>query len=404
MQITPLIIKSQKEAKKVILSSRVTQEGARILSSKSVFWTFKIEKVRSWEANILKQHLLSLGSDAALERDALVKNIETDVLVFGSVSQLNKLCLKLKKQTKRLTLISKKLQESLKNLEKESYVYRAADKTLRIKDPIICGIVNITKDSFSGDGLIKEVGSSLFKLEKLVLDKISGMVRAGAKIIDIGAESSRPFSKRISCKEEIKRLLPILSAVRKRFRNLIISVDTHKPGVAEVAAEEGADVINDITALKSSKVAALVGKHRLGCILMHMQNNPQIMQINPQYRCVSQEMAAFFQKKLEDCKKYNISKQQIMIDPGIGFGKLKEHNAEIINNLYQLKVFGVPIFIGISRKSFIGDIIRRGPQERLRGTLVAQTLALAQGANVLRVHDVKEAKEAAKIFSEITKR
>ncbi|MCF7871118.1 MAG: dihydropteroate synthase [Candidatus Omnitrophica bacterium] len=403
MNVVPLFLSNQKEAKEAMLSLGATQAGAKILAPKSVFKSFKIQGIKSWEANILKQHLLSLGSDAAIERDALVKDIETGVLLFGSINQLKKLCGKLKNQTKRLRLLSIQLSKSLDNVQKTSYLYKARDKKLRINKPIICGIVNITKDSFSGDGLLKEAGESAGKLEKIVLDKVSRMFKNGAKIIDLGAESSRPFSKRISFREETKRIVPVLKAVRKRFKKLVISVDTYKPKVAKAVIEEGADIINDITALKNNQMASLLKKHNLGCILMHMQGNPENMQVNPSYRQVSEEIGSFFQERLDYCQKKGIGREKIFIDPGIGFGKLKKHNLDIINNLYQFKKFGVPIFLGLSRKSFLGDIIKKGPAGRLGATIAAELFALSQGANVLRVHDVKETNEAVKVFSQFVK-
>lgn len=404
MNIVPLVLNNQKEAKEIMLSLGATPAGAKILAPKSVFKSFKIEGIKSWEANILKQHLLSLGSDAAIERDALVKDIETGVLLFGSINQLRNLCGKLKGQTKRLRLLSKQLSKSLDNVQKTNYLYKARDKKLRINKPIICGIVNITKDSFSGDGLLKEAGGSVGKLEKVALDKVSRMLKNGAKIIDFGAESSRPFSKRISFQEEIKRIVPVLKAVRKRFKKLIISIDTHKPRVAKAVIEEGADVINDITALKNNQMASLLKKHNLGCILMHMQGNPQNMQVNPSYNRVSDEIGSFFQERLDYCQGKGIGREKIFIDPGIGFGKLKKHNLDIINNLYQFKKFGVPIFLGLSRKSFLGDIIKKSPAGRLGATIAAELVALSQGANVLRVHDVKETNEAIKVFSQFLKK
>jgi dihydropteroate synthase len=404
MDVVPLTLDNQNQAKKVILSLGATKEGAKILAPKSVFRSFKVEGIKSWEANILKQHLLSLGSDAAVERDALIKDIETGVLLFGTITQLKKLCQKLKNQTRRLKILSKQLSENLENSEKNSYKYRARDKTLKINKPIICGIVNITYDSFSGDGLLVKAGGSFPKLKKLVLDKVSAMIKEGAKLIDFGAESTRPFSRRIKLQEEIKRLIPILKAVRKEFKNLIISVDTYKPKVAEAAVGAGVDVINDITALKNSKITALIKKHNLGCVLMHMQANPQTMQINPSYRQVSQEIRGFLKERIEYCQKKGIDKSHIFIDPGIGFGKSKKHNLDIINNLYQFRTLGVPIFIGLSRKSFIGDIIKKGPAQRLGATIAAQMVALAKGANILRVHDVGQTNDAVKLFSALVKK
>jgi len=402
VDLIPLILNNQKEAKEVILSLGAAKEGAKILSPKAVFKSFKVEKIKSWEANILKQHLLSLGSDAAVQRDALIKDIKTGVLLFGTVSQLKKLCRKLRNQTKNLKLLSNHLSESLSNAEKSKYKYIARDKTLKINRPVICGIINITKDSFSGDGLLKKKGKLFPGLEKLVLDKVYGMVKSGAKIIDFGAESTRPFSKKIKPQEEIERIIPILKIVRKKFKKLVISIDTYKPKVAKAAVEEGVDIINDITALKNSQMASLVKKYKLGCVLMHMKGAPQDMQINPVYDKASEEIGRFFKERLDYCRKTGIKKEQIFIDPGIGFGKRKKDNLDIINNLYQFKVFGVPVFVGLSRKSFIGDIIKKGPAGRLEATIAAETIALSKGANVLRVHDVEETKDAIRIFSEIT--
>lgn len=394
-------LKNQKQAKDITLELGATKEGARILSAKSVFKSFKVEGIKSWEANIIKQHLLSLGSDAALERDALVKDIKTGILIFGSLSQLHKLTAKLKNQTKRLNLLSRQITEALANLEKNSYRYCARGKVLNLSQPVVCGIINLTEDSFSGDGLLKESGNSLFKLKKLALEKTSRMLKNGAKIIDIGAESTRPFSKKISPQKELKIIVPVLKAIRKEFKKSIISVDTYKFSVAKAATEEGVDIINDITGLQNRKIASLIGKNKLGCVLMHMQNNPQTMQINPSYRDLLKEISSFFRERISLCLNSGITEQQIFIDPGIGFGKNKEHNAKIINNLSQFKIFGMPIFIGISHKSFIGDIIKKKPSQRLAGTLAAEILALSGGAKVLRVHHVKQAKEAIKVFSEI---
>lgn len=403
MEVVPLTIDNQLEAKRAILSLGATKEGARILAPKAVFKSFKIEGIKSWEANILKQHLLSLGSDAAIERDALIKDIKTGVILFGSISQLAKLSAKLKNQTQRLKWLSKQLSNFLVNSEKESYKYVARDKVLKIRNPVICGIINVTEDSFSGDGLLRRAGLSTPQLADLVLAKASEMIKAGAKIIDIGGESTRPFSRRISSKKELKRIMPAVKAVRKKFQKVIISVDTCKPEVAKAAVEEGADIINDITALRSHETASLVEKYKLGCVLMHMQKTPQNMQVSPKYSCLNREIISFFKKRIDYCRDKGIKKEQIFIDPGIGFGKLVCHNSEIINNLSQFKIFGVPIFIGISRKSFIGKILKKEPRERLYGILAAEILALEAGAKVLRVHDVARTQEAIRVFSEIKK-
>jgi len=400
MIITPLIIENKKTAKDLLSSVGVSQEGIDILSPKCVYCAFKIEGIKSWEANIIKQHLLSLGSDSAIERRALVKSIKTDTIIFGSLAQLQKLCEKLKNQPFTLKEISQSLSLYLDNLAKQEFILKARDKTIKIKKPIICGIINLTTDSFSGDGLLARARGC--KLQDLVLRKIEEMAADGAAMIDIGAESSRPYSKPIMEKEEIARLTPVIRAARKRFKEILISVDTYKLNVARAAAGEGVDIINDITALrKSPGIINLIKKHKLGVILMHMKKSPQTMQVNPKYKKVTEEIVDFFKERISVLNKEKINPQQILIDPGIGFGKIAKDNLKIINELYKFKIFGLPIFIGLSRKSFIGKIIDKDVSGRLYGTIASGVVAVLRGANILRVHDVKENKQALDLAASI---
>ena len=402
MKITPLKLKNEKEAREIISFLGVSPEGIDILSPKSIHAVFKIEGIKSWEANIIKQQLLSLGSDAALERKALLKNIKTSVLIFGNLSQLKKLSEKLKDQPFALKEVSLKISEYLKNLEKGEFILKARGKMLRINQPIICGIINSTEDSFFGDGLLKVVENSSVKVQALALKKAEKMIKAGAKIIDVGGESTRPFSNPVKVGEEIKRVIPILKVLRKEFKQVFLSVDTYKYLVAKAAVSEGVDIINDITALQDNpQMASLVKKHKLGCVLMHMKGKPQNMQAKPYYKDVITEISDFFQERLNFCDKKGINKNQLFLDPGIGFGKRLEDNTKIINQLYKLKVFGLPIFLGLSHKSFIGKILNIDIKQRLVGTIAASIISLTKGANVLRVHDVGETAQAIKVASKI---
>lgn len=413
MRISPIRIKNETEARKLISSLGVSPEGVRILSPKTIQAAFKIEGIKSWEANIIKQHLLSLGSDAAIERRALVKDIKTSILIFGNLSQLRKLSEKLKTQPFSLREVSENITAFLDNLNEERFTFLARSKVLKISKPIICGIINITADSFSGDGLLRKVSTyakasadrqnSKSKVKSLALEKAEAMIKAGAKIIDIGGESTRPFAKPLKPQVEIRRVMPILRALRKEFKKTPLSVDTYKYRVAKAAVAEGADILNDITALRSSpQIATLIKKYKLGCILMHMKGRPQTMQIKPGYKDVTVEIMDFFKERLEFCSSKGIEKAQILIDPGIGFGKRPEDNNKIIKELYKFKVLGQPIFLGLSRKSFIGKILKAEVGERLIGTIAASTVSLVNGANILRVHDVKETAQAIKVVSKIT--
>ncbi|UCD14825.1 MAG: dihydropteroate synthase [Candidatus Omnitrophota bacterium] len=408
--MTPLVIKNESQARDVMSSLGVDSEGIKILSSKGIYAAFKIEGISSWEANIIKQHLLSLGTDAAINRDALVKRIKTDILIFGNARQLRQLCDKLRNQPFKLKEISRELSSCLDGFFRKEYVFRARDKVLRITEPVICGIVNVTPDSFSGDGLLKQAQNTKCpsdmlgtgKMQKLVLKKVAEMAREGAKIIDVGGESSRPFSKPVKETEEIKRVIPVLRLIRKEFKKLIISVDTYKYAVAKAAVDEGVDVINDITALrKALKMVSLVKRYRLGCILMHMSGRPATMQINPKYKDVTADIISFLKERLEFVTGAGIGKDRILLDPGIGFGKRLEDNLRIINELYKFKILGLPIFLGASRKSFIGKVLDVEVGERAVGTLAAHIISVVRGANVLRVHDVAQTKQALKIACQI---
>ncbi len=402
MRLTPVEIKNEKDIREFMASLKVSKEGIRIMSEKARFYAFKIEGIRSWEANIIKQHMLSLGSDAAIERDALVKNIKTCAFIFGNVSQLRKLCKKLEGQPFSLSRISKELSFCLDNLYREEFLFLARDKILKIKKPIICGILNITKDSFSGDGLLDKCQPATSKLKAMALKKCETMIKDGAKIIDIGAESSRPFSRRISDAEETKRIIPVLESIRQKFKKVVISIDTYKYSVAKKAIDYGADIINDITALRSDmRMASLIKKHKLGFILMHMKGNPSTMQINPYYKDVVAEQIDFFEERLNFCSRKGIDRNRILIDPGIGFGKRPEDNLKIINELYKFKIFGRPIFLGLSRKSFIGKILNVDTGERLAGTIAASIIAINKGADILRVHDTAQTSQALKVAGQI---
>ncbi|MBP7088735.1 MAG: dihydropteroate synthase, partial [Candidatus Omnitrophica bacterium] len=340
--------------------------------------------------------------DAAIERKALLKDIKTTVFIFGSLAQLKKLSAKLKNQPFNLKEVANKVSLCLHNLDKKYFTFKAKNRMIKIKKPLICGIINLTNDSFSGDGLLKESGFLEGKLENSALKKCAVMVKNGAKMIDFGAESSRPYSKKILAKDEIKRLLPILRIVRKEFKDLIISVDTYKYSVAKQAADVGIDIINDITALRNdSRMVKLIKSYRLGCVLMHMKGSPQTMQIKPIYKDVIAEIIDFFQERIGYCLANGINESSIFIDPGICFGKRLEDNTTILKGLNKFKILGLPIFLGLSRKSFIGKIINRKPQERLIGTLAATVIAVMQGAKVLRVHDVGETMQTLKVVSSI---
>lgn len=409
IKITPLNIANKFDAAQQLASIKVSRPGIKILAPKTIFVAFKISGIKTWEANIIKQQLLSLGSDAGLERQALVENKYTEILIFGTVSQLTKLTQKLSGQPFNLNVIAQQLSEALRNIFLEKYCLKFKTRSLVIDRPLICGIINLTPDSFSGDGLLTKIRNSNIeirnkkdKIKYLALKQAAMMIKAGAKILDIGAESSRPGAIAVSEKEELARLLMVVKGLRREFKKAIISVDTYKHIVALACADSGCDIINDITALRGSKnMAALIKSYKLGCVLMHMQGTPKTMQRKPHYRDLLGTVADFFKQRLDFALSCGIKREQLMLDPGIGFGKSLEDNCRLINALGIFKIFGAPLFIGLSRKSFIGKILNVGIKERLLGSLAANVMAAAKGANILRVHDVAETAQALKIVQQL---
>jgi dihydropteroate synthase len=262
--------------------------------------------------------------------------------------------------------------------------------TLSFEKTLIMGILNVTPDSFSDAGLFNNVEAAVARAIQ--------MVSEGADIIDIGGESTRPGSEPLSEKEEIERILPIVQRLREEI-SVPLSIDTYKPKVADVCLTEGAHLINDITGLKNPQMRTIIAQHDVPVILMHMKGTPKTMQQNPEYQDLLGEIADFFRQQITVAQKEHI--YQIIIDPGIGFGKTLEHNLQILKHLTAFEDLGCPILVGPSRKSFIGKITGLPVTERLEGTLAAVTVSVMNGAHIVRVHDVKECKRAVQIADAI---
>ena len=257
------------------------------------------------------------------------------------------------------------------------------------------GIINISSDSFYEQSRCNSTDEVLQKAEK--------MIREGADFLDLGAESSRPGSKPISEQEEIDKLIPVISSLVK-ITDIPISVDTYKPIVAKETLQAGAKIINDITGLqKTPEMADVISKFDAGVILMHMKGSPITMQKNPNYKNVIQEVKEFLEQSVKISKEAGIFSDQIAIDPGIGFGKKQKHNLEILSKLEKFIELGKPILIGVSRKSFIGNILNLPPERRLEGSLAASVIGITKGASIVRTHDVKETRNAIKVAEAIIK-
>ncbi len=275
------------------------------------------------------------------------------------------------------------------NLTKMTKTYLTNGKQLSFEKAQVMAIINITPDSFYDGGKFSSVTDIIKDAEM--------KIHEGATIIDIGATSSRPKAISVSVKDEIFRLREPLTKLRKEFPKMLISIDTYLSEVAEFAIDLGADIINDISGGElDNKMIDVVSKHQIAYVLMHMQGTPQNMQLNPTYENVVKELSDFYKLKIADCQSKGFEK--LIIDVGFGFGKTVEHNFELLKHLHDFTEFGFPILAGLSRKSMINKVIHTSPVTALNGTTVLNTIALQNGANILRVHDVKEAKQAVDLF------
>ncbi len=268
---------------------------------------------------------------------------------------------------------------------------QANGKTLSLKKPVVMGILNLTPDSFYDGGTLLSKNDLLAKAEK--------HIKEGASILDIGAVSTKPNAAEVSENEELKRLIPALKLLRKEFPSVFISIDTNRSNVVLTAANEGADFINDISGGNfDTQMFDVVGKLKLPYILMHIQGIPQTMQQNPQYKNVVTDVFDFFTQQIKLAQQSGI--EQLILDVGFGFGKNLEHNYELLSQLKKFEELKFPMLVGVSRKSLINKVLHTKPENALNGTTVINTIALLNGANILRVHDVKEAIEAIQLVNE----
>jgi dihydropteroate synthase len=254
----------------------------------------------------------------------------------------------------------------------------------------VMGVLNVTPDSFSDGGA--------FNMLENGLSQAALMLSEGADIIDIGGESTRPGAQAVTVQQELDRVIPVIEAVFKRF-DTIVSIDTSKAQVMKEAINAGASLINDVRALQENGALDIAVKANVPVCLMHMQGQPRLMQQNPCYDDVVKDVMTFLQDRISVCRKAGIAENQIIVDPGFGFGKSIEHNYQILANLERFHELNVPVMAGMSRKSMIGNLLQRKIDQRLAGNIATATIAAQKGAQIIRVHDVKETIDAVKIVN-----
>ncbi|MGD8108289.1 dihydropteroate synthase [Pantoea sp. FN0302] len=264
----------------------------------------------------------------------------------------------------------------------------ARDSLLDLSHPHVMGILNVTPDSFSDGGQHHSLVAALTHANE--------MVNAGATIIDVGGESTRPGADAVTTEEELERVIPVVEAIAQRFE-VWISVDTSKPEVIRESARVGAHIINDVRSLRLPGALEAAAETGLPVCLMHMQGEPDTMQAAPHYTNLLQEVNDFFVDHIARCEAVGIKKSQLLLDPGFGFGKNLSHNYQLLAHLADFHDFGLPLLVGMSRKSMIGQLLNVGPSQRLTGSLACAVIAAMQGAQIIRAHDVKETVEAMRV-------
>lgn len=393
-----LVINTIEEAKKALQKIGVDLGGIDIMAPKAIHRLVKLENVDIRAANIIKQEMLSRGGEAAVSKDVyFFKKDKTDVIMMGTLRHFKELYVKLLKQPFGLSSIAKEIREVLSNFESLGKILEVGRYKFNLsRRTHITGILNVTPDSFSNGGKFLEVSQAISQAEK--------MIEEGADIIDVGGESSRPGAEAVSIEDELARVIPVIEELASRT-DKPISIDTYKAEVARRALDAGAAMVNDISGLRGNgEMVELVAQRQVPLVIMHMQGTPQNMQDNPQYDDVVGEIISFLRDRIGIALSAGVTKERILVDPGIGFGKTLQHNLEIMHRLSEFKSLGFPILLGTSRKSFIGSVLGLPVEERLEGTAATVAFGISQGADLVRVHDVKEAVRVARMTDAMLRR
>jgi len=371
------------------------QAGIEIMAPKGIHRVVKLTGVRPVAANIIKQEMLSYGGEAATAYGSINHSVRrTDVVIFGTLSQFWHLINKLKQHQFGLPRIAAAMENSLDNYGSCPSPLKVGKRTLRFgRRTYVMGILNVTPDSFSDGGKFFAADDAISHARR--------MVKEGADLIDIGGESTRPGARPVTEKEEIKRVIPVIKAL-SRERKIVISIDTRKAKVARAALDAGAHMVNDVSGLRfDKKMARLIAEYRVPVCSMHMRGTPRNMQKDPVYIDLMGEIIKELEESIAIATNAGILLEKIIVDPGIGFGKTVKNNLEIFKRLKELKVLGCPILIGPSRKSVIGKVLGLPEGERREGTAAAVAVSIASGADIVRVHDVKEMARVARMTDAI---
>ncbi len=384
-----LSVCTESQAKAELERIGVDPGGLGMMGGKMLARCIYLPSLQCRQANILKQEMLSLGGDAAVARGTVACSInETDAILIGTDKQLLQLCVKLKAQPFGLPALAAELDVLLANIKQPPKRWLTSRREFSLDRPLIMGILNLTPDSFSDGGRYIDPERAV---EHALL-----MEAEGADIIDVGGESTRPGAPLIQAAEESARIIPVIEQLSQKL-SCAISVDTWKSVVADSALSAGAEIINDISGFNfDPKMAAIVAGSGAAAVLMHTRGTPDEMQNNTGYADLMSNVMKGLQGSVTQALEAGVERERIAIDPGIGFGKSAAGNLEVLRRLRELAGMGFPILSGTSRKSFIGKILKReSASERLFGTAATVALSVANGAQILRVHDVRAMRDVA---------
>ncbi len=389
IRIYSIIAENKEEARRAIAAVGADAVGCGWMAPKAVHRLVMLDGVQPKQANIIKQEMLGKGGEAAVSRGVVDHSVaETKVLLMGTLKQYEYFLAKLKCQPFGLAELAKRIGEVLDRQEGFCpYDLDCRGKTIRLGgETLVMGILNVTPDSFSDGGKYCDPA--------MAVERAGQMVADGADIIDLGGESTRPGYIPVGEEEELARVIPVLKKLVQEIP-VPVSIDTTKSAVARRALEMGVHIINDQSALRADPaLAALAAEYRVPLVLMHNQKGTV-------YRDLIGDMLDYFRESISIARQAGLPREKIIIDPGLGFGKTVEQNLEALRRLKELRCLGQPVLIGPSRKSTIGKVLNLPVEERVEGTAAAVALGVANGANIVRVHDVKEMVRVVKMADAI---
>lgn len=366
------------------------ETGVQIMVPKGESYCLRIEHLRGKAAALLKQMMLSVGGDAVISRAvAAFDDTPAPVLLVGDRRHYRRLHKRLRLEPFGLPAVAEEIELTLRRVRETPPPLRCGRHELSFEQPRVMGIINTTPDSFSGDGLANNLAAAVAQGQ--------AFAAAGADMLDIGGESTRPGSEGVSAAEETARVVPVIESLAAAV-DLPLSLDSSKPEVCRAALRAGATLLNDVWGLRQPGMVELAAETGAAVCIMHMQGQPRDMQHQPHYEDVATEVYDFLAERTEAAVAGGIAEEQIMLDPGFGFGKTSEHNLELVRRLRELTSLGRPVLLGCSRKRTIGELTGKEAAERVYGTAAMCAAGLLNGAHVIRVHDVAAMVDVAKVI------